>query len=83
MALAGNATAAAPTTPSQATTETMDMLRHAVAFQTVAGKEQVPAFARYLTDKLEAAGFAKTDIDIIPVEHTAALVVRYLSLIHI
>ena len=77
LAFAGNATAALPTTPGQANAETMDMLRHAVAFQTVAGKGQVPVFARYLADKLEAAGFAKTDIDIIPVEHTAALVVRY------
>ena len=79
MAFAGNASAgtATPATSLQAQPETMDMLRHAVAFQTVAGKGQVPIFARYLADKLEAAGFAKTDIDIIPIEHTAALVVRY------
>ena len=35
-------------TTSQAMPETMDMLRHAIAAQTVEGKDQVPAFARYL-----------------------------------
>src|SRR5690348_6797364 len=57
--------------------ETMDMLRHAIAAQTEEGKNQVPGFARYLAGKLESAGFAKSDIEIIPVEHTAALVVHY------
>ena len=64
-------------TAQQAMPETMAMLRHAIAAQTVEGKDQVPAFARYLAGKLESAGFAKSDIEIIPVEHTAALVVHY------
>ncbi|TAN01936.1 MAG: M20/M25/M40 family metallo-hydrolase [Rhodanobacteraceae bacterium] len=64
-------------TTAQAMPETMDMLRHAIAAQTVEGKDQVPAFAHYLAGKLESAGFAKSDIEIIPVEHTAALVVHY------
>jgi acetylornithine deacetylase/succinyl-diaminopimelate desuccinylase-like protein len=64
-------------TAQQAMPETMDMLRHAIAAQTVEGKDQVPAFAQYLAGKLESAGFAKSDIEIIPVEHTAALVVHY------
>src|SRR5579875_2019172 len=62
---------------AQAMPEYMDMLGRAIAFQTVEGKDQVPAFARYLAGKLEAAGFAQSDIEIIPVEHTAALVVHY------
>lgn len=70
------ATAPAETT-MQAMPETMDMLRHAVAAQTVEGKDQVPAFAQYLAGKLESAGFAKSDIEIIPVARTAALVVHY------
>lgn len=70
------ATAPAETTV-RAMPETMDMLRHAIAAQTVEGKDQVPAFAQYLADKLESAGFAKSDIQIIPVAHTAALVVHY------
>jgi acetylornithine deacetylase/succinyl-diaminopimelate desuccinylase-like protein len=64
-------------TTAQAMPEYMDMLRHAIAMQTVDGKDQVPAFARYLADKLESAGFANSDIEIIPVAHTAALVVHY------
>ena len=64
-------------TAQQAMPETMAMLRHAIAAQTVEGKDQVPAFAQYLAGKLESAGFAKSDIEIIPVEHTAALVVHY------
>jgi acetylornithine deacetylase/succinyl-diaminopimelate desuccinylase-like protein len=64
-------------TTAQAMPETMAMLRHAIAAQTVEGKDQVPAFAQYLAGKLESAGFAKSDIEIIPVEQTAALVVHY------
>jgi acetylornithine deacetylase/succinyl-diaminopimelate desuccinylase-like protein len=64
-------------TTHQAMPEYMDMLRHAIAMQTVQGKGQVPAFARYLAGKLEAAGFSASDIEIIPVGHTAALVAHY------
>src|SRR5690242_21932485 len=76
LALGCSSLAAAETT-AQAMPETMDMLRHAIATQTVEGKNQVPAFARYLAGKLESAGFAQSDIEIIPVEQTAALVVHY------
>lgn len=76
LAVAYGPLAAAETT-KQAMPETMEMLRHAIAAQTVEGKDQVPAFAKYLADKLEAAGFAKSDIEVIPVAHTAALVAHY------
>lgn len=72
-----NSPLAVAETTAQSMPETMDMLRHAIAAQTVEGKDQVPAFAQYLAGKLESAGFAKSDIEIIPVEHTAALVVHY------
>jgi carboxypeptidase PM20D1 len=71
------ASQAAPETTAQAMPETMAMLTHAISAQTVEGKNQVPAFASYLASKLESAGFAQSDIEIIPVEHTAALVVHY------
>lgn len=61
-----------PTLPA-----TMQLLREAISTQTVEGKGQVPALARRLADQLESAGFAKADIEIIPVGETAALVVRY------
>lgn len=64
-------------TSAQAMPETMTMLRHAIAAKTVEGQGNVPAFAQYLAGKLESAGFAKSDIQIIPVGDTAALVARY------
>ncbi|MEO7324750.1 MAG: M20/M25/M40 family metallo-hydrolase [Dokdonella sp.] len=68
---------AAAETTAHAMPETMDMLRHAIATQTEEGKDKVPELARYLADKLESAGFAKADIEIIPVGRTAALVAHY------
>jgi acetylornithine deacetylase/succinyl-diaminopimelate desuccinylase-like protein len=76
LALALPSSAGAETT-AQLMPETMAMLRHAIAAQTVEGKGQVPAFARYLAGKLESAGFAKSDIEVIPVGETAALVAHY------
>ena len=52
LALAQTSAASAETT-KQLMPETMDMLRHAIATQTVEGKDQVPAFAQYLAGKLE------------------------------
>lgn len=57
-----------------------DMLDKAIAFPTVAGRDQVPAYAQYLADQYKAAGF--TDIRILPYEgvkgdKTAALIVRW------
>ena len=76
LAILGTAPARAETA-AQAMPETMDMLRHAIAAETVQGKDNVPAFAQYLAGKLESAGFAKSDIEIIPVDDTAAMVVHY------
>lgn len=57
-----------------------DMLDKAIAYPTVAGRNQVPAYAQYLADQYKAAGF--TDIRIVPYEglkgdKTAALIVRW------
>lgn len=57
-----------------------DMLDKAIAYPTVAGRGQVPAYAQYLADQYKAAGF--TDIRIVPYEglkgdSTAALIVRW------
>lgn len=80
------ASAASAETTEQAMPEMMDMLRHAISVRTVKGNSEVPVLARYLADKLEAAGFPKSDVEIIPVDETvagkvvdrkAALVVRY------
>ena len=57
LALAKTSSAGAETT-AQLMPETMAMLRHAIAMQTVKGEGQVPAFARYLAGRLESTGFA-------------------------
>ena len=60
---------------------TMDMLGRAVAFESATGHgDQTLAFARYLAGELESAGFAKSDIEVIPVEgidKSAALVLQW------
>lgn len=76
MALAlGTARAADPV--AETMPATMDMLHHAIGMHTAEGHDQVPALARYFAEQLEAGGFAASDIDIIPVGRTAALVARY------
>ena len=57
-----------------------EMLDKAIAYPTVAGRNQVPAYAQYLADQYKAAGFG--DIRIVPYEgvkgdNTAALIVRW------
>ncbi|HDG9776756.1 TPA: M20/M25/M40 family metallo-hydrolase [Raoultella planticola] len=56
---------------------TMDMLRHAIAIRSTKGSGQVPALANYLAKELEVGGFDASDIEIIPVDQTVAMVVRY------
>jgi acetylornithine deacetylase/succinyl-diaminopimelate desuccinylase-like protein len=65
------------TTTTEALPETMAMLKHAIGIHTVEGEHQVPVLAAYLADKLKAGGFADSDVEIIPVGETAALVARY------
>ncbi|HXS04529.1 MAG TPA: M20/M25/M40 family metallo-hydrolase, partial [Rhodanobacter sp.] len=57
--------------------DTMATLKHAIGIHTVEGQHQVPVLAAYLADKLKAGGFAASDVEIIPVGETAALVARY------
>ncbi len=64
-------------TSSNALPETMGMLKHAISIPTAEGKHQMPVLAAYLADKLKAGGFADSDVEIIPVGETAALVARY------
>jgi acetylornithine deacetylase/succinyl-diaminopimelate desuccinylase-like protein len=65
------------TSASAALPETMSMLKHAISIHTAEGEHQVPVLAAYLADKLKAGGFADSDVKIIPVGETAALVARY------
>jgi len=64
-------------TTAEALPETMATLKHAISIPTVEGQHQVPVLAAYLAGKLKAGGFAASDVEIIPVGDTAALVARY------
>ena len=65
----------APLKPHEA--DAREILRRAVAFKTSAGLGQVPALVEDLVSRLEAAGFPKADIHVVPHGETASLVVRY------
>ncbi len=58
-------------------TEALEIYRTAISMRTVEGQAQVPVLANFLADKFRAAGFADSDIHVLPVGEAAALVVRY------
>ena len=62
-------------TPNQA--KGRDIFQRVIAFKTSVGLGQVPALAEYLAGELRAAGFADSDIHVLPFGETASLVVRY------
>jgi len=66
-----------PMPPAAVRAEARDIFQTLIAFQTVAGRGQVPAMARYLAGKFQAAGFPAEDIEILPHGETASLIVRY------
>jgi acetylornithine deacetylase/succinyl-diaminopimelate desuccinylase-like protein len=55
----------------------LEIFRTVISMRTSKGNGQVPAMAAYLAGELKAAGFADEDIQILPKDETAALVVRY------
>lgn len=65
----------APATP--AGKEALALLTKGIAFQTVEGKGQVPAYAAYLKQQLVSAGFADADVAFTPVGETGYLTARY------
>ncbi|KCZ90454.1 M20/M25/M40 family metallo-hydrolase [Hyphomonas jannaschiana] len=70
----------APTTASAEQVDidkATEILGKSVAFDTVAGRGKVPAYAEYLAGELEAGGFAKEDIEIVPLGETATLIATY------
>lgn len=71
--LAPAAGAADPALQAQA----LEILQKSIAFRTVQGAGQMPAYAEYLKGILVDAGYAAADIRIQPVADTATLVARY------
>jgi carboxypeptidase PM20D1 len=55
----------------------IDILGRSVAFKTVEGQGQVPAYATYLKSILTDAGFNAGDISIMPFKETATLVAHW------
>lgn len=75
VALAADVHAVAADSATRA--EARDLYAKSIAFKTSEGLGQVPAFAAYLSKKLQAGGLAAEDIHILPVGETASLVARY------
>jgi acetylornithine deacetylase/succinyl-diaminopimelate desuccinylase-like protein len=71
------AVAADSSVPPELSAKALDMLKRSVAFRTVQGEGQVPAYAEYLAGELRAHGFAAEDITITPRGETATLVARF------
>lgn len=63
--------------PPKITAQATEILARAVAFRTVEGQGQVPAFAAYLADVLTKAGLDSKDIAIDRYGETATLIARY------
>lgn len=77
VATASAAAPKAPLTNPKYTAQATEILGRSVAFKTVKGDGNVPAYAAYLKGVLTAGGFADSDITIQPVGKTATLVARY------
>lgn len=73
LATAALSTPAAAQTPEAA----LDILTRSIAFRTVEGDGQVPAYAAYLKGLLTDAGYAPSDIVIEPLGETATLTARW------
>jgi acetylornithine deacetylase/succinyl-diaminopimelate desuccinylase-like protein len=68
--------------PDQWHAKARDMYQHAIEIPTVAGRGKVPELAQYLAAQYKAAGWADSDIHVLPYEgipgdKTAALIVRW------
>jgi acetylornithine deacetylase/succinyl-diaminopimelate desuccinylase-like protein len=74
--LAGAAHAEPPTS-GRVRKEAREILAHAVNLDTSVEGKKVPELANWLADKFKADGFPATDVHVIPMGDTAALVVRY------
>lgn len=71
------AAAAGTVVPPAISGQALEILRRSVGFKTVEGEGQVPVYAAYLSEVLQAGGFAAGDITITPYGETATLVARY------
>jgi len=76
--LAGSAQAASDAAvPPAISAQALEILQRSIAFRTVLGEGQMPAYAAYLAGLLQDAGIAAEDVTIAPHGETATLVARY------
>lgn len=64
-----------PATP--AGREALTLLTKGIAFKTVQGQGQVPAYAAYLKQQLVSAGYSDGDVTFVPMGETGYLTARY------
>jgi len=64
-----------PLTPPAYTEQAKKILMDSIGFRTVVPGDQMTRYAEYLAEVLKAAGFADTDIEIIPMDDTAMMIV--------
>lgn len=76
MALA-SAAVAAPDRVSAHAKKALEIYTAIIAFETSKDLGNVPKMANYLADELRAAGFADNDIEVVPLDDTAALIARF------
>lgn len=74
---AARAFAAGPAVPPEYSAQALELLKRSIAFRTVEGQGQVPAYAAWLKETLVAGGFAPADVTITPMGEYATLVARY------
>ena len=54
------------------------MFKDSIAMRTVVGEgNETPKYANYLADKFQSVGFPAEDVQVIPFQNTAAMIVRY------
>jgi acetylornithine deacetylase/succinyl-diaminopimelate desuccinylase-like protein len=73
--LAGTAVAQAPNDADRA--QARDIFARVISYDTSIEGRRTPEMAQYLAGLFVAGGFAAEDVQVIPFEHTATLVVRY------
>ena len=71
------AAAAPAAAPAAEAAKAKEILKRSVAFKTVEGQGQVPAYAAFLASVLKEAGFPDSDIEIAKMGETATLVAHY------
>ena len=64
-----------PLTPPAYTEQAKKILMDSIGFRTVVPGDQMTRYTEYLAEVLKAAGFADTDIEIIPMDDTAMMIV--------